>query len=144
RMAWAAVTRAVRTPSQLEHDLTIQYIFGFFALLPNPDFESEELVAYELGYRQQISPSLSLDLAAFYNDYDKLAATSALAGGPFPINLSITNGTTAETYGAEAVLDWRARENLNFSATYSLLLMELHGPAGAINPEVAEGQSPQH
>jgi iron complex outermembrane recepter protein len=146
-MAWASVARAVRTPSQLEHDLTITFIeiagTPIFVLEPNPEFDSEELIAYEAGYRQQLTPDLSLDLAAFYNDYDKLSATSVIAGG-FPITVSITNGSTAETYGGEAVLSWRASDKLHLSGSYSFLDMQIHGPAGAVDPEVAEGQSPHH
>ncbi len=148
KMAWASVSRAVRTPSQLEQDLTIEFLriigIPFFGELPNPHFRSEELVAYEMGYRQQITSFLSLDAAAFYNDYDGISAISTLPGGPFLINVIAINGTQAEAYGGELVLDWRARENLRFSATYSYLQMQLHGPAGAINAEVAEGQSPHH
>jgi len=144
QMAWASIARAVRTPSQLEQDLVIQYINGFFALRPNPGFDSEELVAYELGYRRQLSPSLLFDVAAFYNDYAKLAATMSTTG-PFPINVIIANGSTAETYGGEIVLDWRASNTLNLSGAYSLLEIEVHGPAsGGINAEVAENQSPHH
>ena len=56
----------------------------------------------------------------------------------------MTNGTKAESYGGEATLDWRASDKLRLSGAYSLLIMELHGPArGAINPEAGEGQSPQ-
>ncbi len=144
QMAWASIARAVRTPSQLEHDLTIDFLLGVFGLLPNTDFDSEELIAYELGYRRQIASDLSFDVAAFYSDYDKLSAVSAVGAGPFVINTSIANGTTAETYGGEFVLDWRALENLHFIGTYSVLQMQLHGPAGAIDPEVAERQSPHH
>lgn len=144
QMAWASVARAVRTPSQLEHDLTINFLLGIIGLLPNPDFDSEELIAYELGYRHQLTPSLLADVAVYYNDYDKLSATSVVPSGPFIIDTSITNGTTAETYGGEIVLNWRADNALNFSTAYSLLDMQLHGPAGAIDAEAGEGQSPHH
>ncbi len=35
-------------------------------------FDSEKLLAYELGYRFTPSPKFSLDIAAFYNQYDDL------------------------------------------------------------------------
>ena len=54
---WSAVSRAVRTPSRLDRDLVF---------LPGKDFHSEELVAYELGYRTQPAERLSLSIAAFY------------------------------------------------------------------------------
>jgi iron complex outermembrane receptor protein len=158
--AWAAVSRAVRTPSMLEHNLTVLSGVippGVFpvpvavVLTPSPDFQSEELVAYELGYRRELAPNLQMDVSAFYNDYDKLATLSLEPGFvAFPplhlvLPIATTNLTSGETYGFEAVLNWRAQPNLNFSAAYSLLEVELHGPPSsqAIASESGEGQSPE-
>ena len=47
----------------------------------NDDFESEELIAYEAGYRWQAVADLSFDLALFYNDYEGLASLEL--GEPF-------------------------------------------------------------
>ena len=60
--------------------------------------------------------------------------------------IATTNSTKARTYGFEAVVNWRANEHLNFSATYSYLHMNLDGPPStiAIASEAAEGQSPRH
>ena len=38
---------------------------------------SEELIAYEIGYRAQITDKVSLDAALFYNSYDKLFTTQS-------------------------------------------------------------------
>jgi iron complex outermembrane receptor protein len=158
---WASVARAVRTPSELEHDLTILAGVippGVFPLpvsvllQPSPSFKSEELVAYELGYRRQWTQSVLMDISAFYNDYDNLSTLSLmapqLAGGPLHIVLPIatTNLTKAKTYGLEAVVNWRVTDNLKFSAAYSMLNMDLDGPpsTAAIDSEGAKGQSPQH
>jgi iron complex outermembrane receptor protein len=161
--AWAAVSRAVRVPSWLEHDLTA--VTGVLPpgsvpgiiwpikveLQPSPGFESEELVAYELGYRNQVTPNLMLDIAAFYNDYEKLSTLSLMAptfGFP-PLHVvlpvAMTNLTHGETYGFELVGTWRAAPNFNLSAAYSFLEIDLHGPpsSSAISAEIGEQQSPQ-
>jgi len=146
RMAWASAARAVRTPSQLEQDLTISYLVipvlmnpNFFGLQANPNFGSEDLAAYELGYRQKLTPSLMLDTAVFYNDYNNLANTRVVSG-PFTSTIAYDNGARAESYGGEAMLNWRAHKRLNFSTAYTLLNIQMHGPAGS---DSAEGQSPQ-
>ena len=88
---WAAVSRAVRTPSDLEQDIlenrsastaaaespppVLVSVFG------NPNLESEVLTAYELGYRVKPIERLSFDVAAFYNVYDQLIST--VQGDPF-------------------------------------------------------------
>ena len=72
---WGAVSRAVRTPSSIEDD--VQIVAGVIPgatptellLVGNSDQKSEEVIAYELGHRIQITPKLSLDTALFYNDY---------------------------------------------------------------------------
>ncbi len=163
QMVWSSVSRAVRTPSPLESTSTLALatlsnpsvpLPISVTIFPNSNMASEELTAYELGYRKQISPSLQLDISTFYNDYDKLATNtlqpfSVINNGIdpayvlFPVN--ITNDTTATTYGVETVLNWLALDSLNISISYSLLKMDLDGPAGtaAIDPESPEGKSPQ-
>ena len=69
-LLWGAVSRAVRTPSRIDRDLANRTRPPFTA--GNPDFESEKLIAYELGLRTQPSRPLSLSLATYYNDYDDL------------------------------------------------------------------------
>ena len=55
--AWAAVSRAVRVPTRLERDIAIEVTPPGSnprgVLLGNDDFDAEELLAYELGYRWQ-------------------------------------------------------------------------------------------
>lgn len=161
KSVWAAVSHAVRTPSRLEQDLTLTIgVFAPGALLagltevvtaPNRDFDSEELTSYELGYRQQVTSSLSVDIAAFYNEYDNLSALSALPNqtGVNPartiIPLSFDNIESAETYGAELATNWNITENWSLEASYSLLDMQVHAPTVLnVSQEAEEGQSPNH
>ncbi|MGD0283703.1 MAG: TonB-dependent receptor, partial [Dissulfurispiraceae bacterium] len=82
---WMSVARADRMPSNIEqHIRAITGEAPAGALYPNSPpfiaqltgssgFTSETLTAYEVGYRFIPWPFLSLDIATFYNDYDKLA-----------------------------------------------------------------------
>jgi iron complex outermembrane recepter protein len=114
-------------------------------------FESEELVAYELGYRRRWTASLLMDFAAFYNAYDKLATSTLLPNEVVLVPPHVvapfisTNLTSGETFGAELVVNWRADDTLNFSAAYSILEIQLHGPPASQSTaaEAAEDQSPQ-
>lgn len=63
---WAAVTRAVRTPSRFDVDL------ADFKLIEHPEFVSEKVIAYELGYRIRPANTLRFSIAAYYNQYDDL------------------------------------------------------------------------
>src|SRR6185503_15516079 len=144
---WGSVARAVRTPSRIEHDADIDLATlppNPVVLLPtlarlqhNSDFDSEELIAYELGYRLEWSPELSFDVAAFYNDYDELRTTTLLPSSlvddgvdppHFLLPIMVTNDTSGETYGVEIVASWRPLSVLALSAAYSYLEIDLHGP----------------
>lgn len=159
---WAAVSRAVRTPSRLERDLTINAGVlsaggtpDEFVLVPNPDFQSERLVAYELGYRNQLTPKLLLDTALFYNDYSQLGTATVLSPSVIATPVShlyspviVTNDTHGETHGFETMLDWRALDNWNLSGSYSFLSMNLEttpSPSAVLAvSEISQQQSPQH
>jgi iron complex outermembrane receptor protein len=162
---WAAVSRAVRTPSRAEADVAINQMTlppgtaqnpsalpAFLRAIGNRDFGSEELVAYEAGYRIQVDPQLTFDLAAFYNNYDDLRG--ARLGSPFlelsplPPHLVVPalgdNVLEGQTYGFEVVADWRPRAWWRLQGTYSLLQVELHSKSGAAPmAEIEEGYSPQ-
>src|SRR5208283_1490669 len=84
---WASITRAVRTPSRLDEDIQLTN-FATVTPLPiylrvdtNGQFRSEELIAYEAGYRALLAADFYLDVAVFHNDYDYLS--SFQVGAPF-------------------------------------------------------------
>ena len=93
-LLWAAVSRAVRTPSRIDRQLTA----GTF-LAASTGFDSEKLWAVEAGYRGQPSRNLSLSVTGFVNFYDDLRTTE-FTGDPFPIRLQ--NNAKGKSYGVEA------------------------------------------
>lgn len=162
-MVWTSVSRAVRTPSRLEEDLHIIQGTGPFGMtgilasidtIPNPALESEQVIAYELGYRRQWTPKVSSDIATFYNAYHglstyNLAAKSIFIEGFDPTRAEeplIPQGTAwAETYGVETSVNWRALDTLNVSASHSLLEMAVHDlTSGAASEQEIEKQSPKY
>jgi iron complex outermembrane receptor protein len=139
---WAAVSRAVRTPSRYEDGARVNYSvsaipsppnstsLGLVSLFGNPNVGSEELLAYELGYRIEPTKRLSFDLSAFYNQYDHLlrfVTNSSFVQGPVTVfPQTIMNSGSAETYGAELSAQWKVLDNWRLSASYSLLEAHLH------------------
>jgi iron complex outermembrane recepter protein len=163
---WAAVSRAVRTPSRVERGF--EAFVDPWAALPasdlplpllakgigNPDFRSEELLAYELGYRVKLHPSLSLDCTAFYNEYKNLQSVVTLplklqtTPGPpaalyLELPLTFSNKTDGNTYGFEVAATWEPIDQWRLRAGYSLIEMDLNGPVQAFTKDM-EGASPQH
>lgn len=186
--AWASVTRAVRTPSLLDDGLTVVSSLDRFQvmapvpdpsapqntvlgtvqginttiLLGNDDFESEELVAYEVGYRHQFNEALTVDVAAFYNDYSDLRTADIIQGAPTltgvaginPVvydamaqtTILFNNDMTGETYGAEVAANWQVTDIWRLAATYSYVEIQLHNRAQSPNGiiETDEGRTPEN
>lgn len=153
---WAAVSRAVRTPNRLHHDIGVNCTS---ALIQNPtpgnpcaglapdtvisvgnrNFDSETLLAYEAGLRSQWSRRLLLDLALFYNEYDELRSTEP--------GLRFDNGLEGEGYGGELTVSWQRSERLAVQAFYDYLQLEVDRKAGSADlrtPASLEGSSPEH
>lgn len=119
-LLWAAVSRAVRTPSRIDREL-ISRAPGFFG--PSPDFDSESLVAYEAGVRAHPAADLSLAVAAFYNVYDDLRATARPPGGG---PARFVNAMQGHTYGVEASGIYNLAEWWRVSASVNVLRKSLH------------------
>ncbi len=111
---WAAVSRAVRTPSRIDRDLHVPGVPPYSVIQGGRGFESEKLIAYELGYRAQPATPLTVSLTGFYHDYDDVRSAEPVAP-PEPFPVRIGNGLRGETYGAELAADclvtdwWRLR-----------------------------------
>lgn len=110
---WAAISRAVRTPARIDRDLVIPPVTA-----GSPNFASEELVAYELGYRARPHERLSLSIATYYHDYDKIRSIE-LTNPPAPIPLVFANGQQGESYGAELTADYQRTDWWRVRAGYT-------------------------
>jgi iron complex outermembrane recepter protein len=158
---WAAVSRAVRTPSRIEFDLTRTIGVGpttplFVRITGDGKFVSEELIAYEAGYRLKLGKRTLFDLTAFYNDYSNL--TSGEPAGPpfqegegssarFVLPFVFRNGLRGRGTGAELSADTNVTDWLTIRAWYAYLSLDLKpGPTSAdttSGPSI-EGSSPRH
>jgi iron complex outermembrane receptor protein len=159
QVLWAAVTRAVRTPSRLERDLELTAATApdqpvFARLSGSPAFDSESVVAYELGYRLKASEHVLVDVTGFHNVYDGLLSLEP--GAPFGesdargrrtiVPLVFGNGVEGEASGVELSLDARPTTWWSLRASYSFLDVDLRaGPDSADTLQTATaGASPRH
>lgn len=155
-----SVTRAVRTPSRVETDYTTATYAGlnvlpiFVRLQPNPAFEPEKLVAYEVGYRLQPVAPLYLTVSSFYNALTDVVSTELMTPflettPPPHLVLPVTfgNGLQGSNYGAEITADWRPTPWWRVAGYYAYLRVVLSKIAGStdVSQEAAyEGLSPRH
>ena len=156
---WASASRAVRTPARLNTDIELLAPISsdpfllYVNVFGNPDFESEELLAREAGYRVRFGTSLSLDFAAFDNEYDKLQTQEpagppiAVAGPPeyLLIPARMANGMRADTYGGTIAAAWQPLERWRLRLHYSQLEMDLSLKPGFVDTGALSiaGNSPE-
>lgn len=131
---WAAVSRALRSPSRIDVD----YALPTYPVPPTslsvaggPNFVSEKVMAYELGYRVQPASNLSLSLAAFYNQYDDLYSVEALPG---TLTYQITNGAEGNGHGVELSGTYQPFHAWQLRGGYTYFKKDLKNSPGNVNP----------
>ena len=162
---WAAVSRAVRTPTRTETDLTIElrvdppgelFPGSPHALLKsfgNQKIDSEDALAYEFGYRLSRTNKFSLDIATFYNDYRDLrfsvSGMPVFAMMPLPhliIPFSFSNEMTGQTYGIELSAEWAISERCRLDVSYTNLQLQVQATNSSDERfvEFLEERDPHH
>ncbi|MDF3056401.1 MAG: TonB-dependent receptor [Rariglobus sp.] len=145
QMVWGAVSRAVRMPSRIDRDLR-QPSTGFPIFTGGSGFDSETVIAYELGYRAQLAPNLLVSLSTFYNHYDDLRSLS-LSPAPFFFPLYFDNNLEGETYGFELTTTYEVMKGWRLHAGYTLLQEDIRvksGEVDVINNGLNETADPQN
>ena len=119
-------------------------------MLGNDDFQSETLVAYEVGYRTQATERFSWDIATFYNVYKDLEEVVPISGPqpePYPpplhyiLPMEFTNLGNADSCGVELATTWAVSERWRVSAQYTLLRLFVRDGEGG---PTTSGNSPSH
>ncbi len=132
QVSWLAVSRSVRTPTQSDFDLAVDSLdfptdMGIPGVvrLVGGHIKSEELIAYEAGFRLRKNDRFLFDASAFFNQYRNLRAT--LARDPFQEDLptphivfpyQYVNGLSAQTAGIELDTKYQAGPSWKFDLFY--------------------------
>src|SRR5712691_7142601 len=160
---WAAVSRAVETPSREEANARINKAAfvradGTTRLVSefgNPGLPAEAVLANEFGYRARLSRRIWLDLATFYNVYANLHTNER--GVPFfedsppprhrVLPIFLANNMHGETHGMEIAPKWNVTGRWTLSTGYTQLQTHLHVDPSSTDfslPEDVAGSSPRH
>lgn len=157
---WAALSRAVRTPSITDANADVN-----FSVLPNDigltlvrtlataQFRSETLLASEAGWRSEWRNNFATDVSVYYNRYSDLASTTidppVVRTDVQPILVLIdarnSNGAWGYSYGAEVSSRLQVREWWRTTVGYSYLAMNLRTSTNNADYTAAmAGSSPQN
>ncbi|GAB4253323.1 TonB-dependent receptor plug domain-containing protein [Deferrisoma sp.] len=159
---WAAVSRAVRTPSRAEVDIRFRMsllepspempVPVEIHLVGNEDFESETLMAYELGYRGAFGRTLTVDATAFCHVYrdlrtvEPVGAPSPGAEGVWVQEMTAENRMRGTVYGTEVETGWHPAPWWRLRLSYTWMVLRLTPEDGSQDPlsEAAEGEAPRN
>ncbi|HSU53539.1 MAG TPA: TonB-dependent receptor [Candidatus Dormibacteraeota bacterium] len=145
---WGAISRAVRSPSRFDTDLYIPNPAnpapaGTLTLIGGP-FDSEKLLAYELGYRARITRKLGFSLATFYNSYDDIRSVEAVPGATDVFDIG--NGLRGQSWGVELSSTLQVLDNWRLRGGYTYLHKDIWNRSGHhdLNNGTGEGNDPEH
>lgn len=151
--AWAAVSRAVRTPLLLQREMTANVALAetvspfpvpvlvnatFFG---NPDAKSEEVLSYEAGFRGSLGNNWSYDVAAHISEYDSLTTGNLLSQSPIlmpplmtpvgvQMNYLVGNSGKGSSKGIELLINGPVTNWWKVEASYSYLDLKVKSPTG--------------
>jgi len=160
-MLWMAVSRALRAPSRNDTNLVLNLGTGpagppdLVRLYGNPQYQDERLIAYEMGYRTSLSNRLSIDFAAYFNDYDNLQTTEPLASFPestpapahVVLPLTYENLMYGETHGIEIAGNWKVTDHWTLAPGYAFEQLHMHTDPSSADTQTGpfvEGAAPHN
>jgi len=160
---WAAVSKALRAPSRNDTNLVVNLgsttdSGGNLVLTRfsgNPNSQDERLIAYEAGYRTEVTKQLSLDIAAYFNDYDDLQTTEP--GTPFfeplpaPAHqvqpFTFKNLAYGESHGFEIAASWQVAKRWQIKPGFAFANEHVHLERQSLDTTTVnfvEGSAPDH
>jgi iron complex outermembrane recepter protein len=159
--AWAAATRAVRTPSRIERAIQLTELASAAGAIPifvqavgSDTFEVERAASYEAGYRVMAGTQVSLDVATYFTEHDDLLGlgAGAITVEQAPIThvllrVPVVNGILGKSYGFEIAPEWRPSTWWRLTGGYAFRRIDLR--SNPVNIDFVavtrtEGSSPRH
>ena len=156
---WGAISRAVRTPSEVGGMRLGGIIAGPPFIGPggtpyvplvvgNEQAKSETLWAYELGYRVQAGSRINAEISAYFNDYDRLInvgpITRFVPGAPGYAEIPFANYEEGYTYGGEVAITFAATDSWRLTASYALFLAQIESLSPTTVPQATEEGTPRN
>lgn len=144
---WASVARATRTPNISENDINI--VVGtsgssYTRQQGDKGFNSEKLIAYELGYRIRPTNNSIANIALFYNDYDDLRSAEfsgiTTENGRTFASVYPRNNGKSKAVGFELDGSIRPTKKWELKSAYSYLKLDLDARAGSTDAELEKEQ----
>ena len=132
-LLWAAWSKAVRTPTRLEHDALVSDRTGTVVLDANDHLNPEYAEFYELGWRQAWANVWQVDLAAYVGKYRDLMTTVISPDNPEVLTLG--NAMEGDIKGVEASVTLQAATNWLVRLNYTHAELDITSKPGNLDTE---------
>jgi iron complex outermembrane recepter protein len=132
QMVWGGISRAVRMPTRIDSDLRFTAGTPIVVVRGNPDFQSEVVIAREIGYRLRTIPRVALGVTAFLNSYDKLRSQEPTPPTGFPI--VVGNKHNGRIAGLEIGAQYDPSSRWQIQGSYSGLRETFSFDADSLDP----------
>jgi iron complex outermembrane recepter protein len=138
RASWGKSFRAPTLAERFVRDA------GLFMGNPNPALDKETLSAYELGVYKQFGDRVSLDIAAYINDYDNLIESKNISKTFMrPVVFHYENIAKARIWGIETSLNIRPTDDLTLNLGYSYMNAKNKSYVKGANPTIDQNPDPE-
>ena len=134
---WFAVSRAVRNPTRFDTGIQLRTSGpvpgSFYEFLGTPNFQPENVMAYEMGYRAQPTDNFSWDICGYVNDYRKLRGLGNLMPpviippGDLLLPVPLVNNANAISYGVELTSTYKLTKTWELFGSYTLFEIHAEG-----------------
>ena len=147
---WGAVSRAVRTPTQAERSIALTLpVPPAFPPFPtvvngNLDTRSEDLLAFELGYRFFALERFNAEVSLFWNEYENGTSFGFAAPPPPAVVLDFGNETELTVRGVEAEVNFLPMPWWRIKMAYSYLDIDEDIGSTAVSFGKTKHDNPQH
>ena len=144
QMLWSAVAKAVRRPTRFDDDIQVTTANGVVLIQGSDDFESEEMVGWDAGYRARPLNAVSLDVSVFAHRFGNLRSQDAPVAGVLPV--TIGNSLIGRSRGVEMSATVQPGERWRVHASYTRLHTTISKRAGSrdVSGGANEANDPDH
>lgn len=152
QLLWTAISRAVRMPSRIDRHIRIPTP-GLAPIVENllvggANFQSETVIAYQLGHRIQLGQKITSSLSGFYNVYDRIRSTSQNPPDQYGLTFPLfyENNLEGETYGFELRITYQITDWWRMNGGYTLLQEDIRIKSSKedFNQALNETADPRH
>jgi iron complex outermembrane receptor protein len=95
--------------------------FNLGPLQPEPSFDEETLISYEVGYKGTFADVLRVNAAAYFYSYDDMQVETAYLSPIGALSKQLVNAGESEIKGVELEATWLATDALTLMANYSYI-----------------------